>query len=153
MSSRLGRDARKAPRLRIRRSHEAGLDRGLEALGAAFCPVCLQTPKKGRKNRLSSEQLSQPSRAGRTRGRRRPLEMEDVGTGQSLQFLVPVPDGLATHAAVELQLLHALEELHHLLSELRLLPLAPIDALAQAVHLQRTELRTPKRGGGGGERR
>lgn len=58
--------------------------------------------------------------------------------------MVPVPDGLPTHAAVELQLLYTLEELHHLLSELRLLPLASIDALAQAVHLQGTELQTPK---------
>lgn len=74
--------------------------------------------------------------------------MEDVGTGQRLQLLVPVPDGLPTHAAVELQLLHALEELHHLLPQLRLLPLAPVDALAQAVHLQRTELHTPKGRGG-----
>lgn len=66
--------------------------------------------------------------------------MENVGTGQSLQFLVPVPDGLPTHAAVELQLLHTLQELHHLLPDLRLLPLAPKNPLAEAVHLQRTQL-------------
>lgn len=57
------------------------------------------------------------------------LQMENVGTGQRLQFLVPVPNGLPAHAAVELQLLHALQELHHLLPDLRLLPLAPINPL------------------------
>lgn len=66
--------------------------------------------------------------------------MENVGTGQRLQFLVPVPDGLPAHAAVELQLLNALQKLHHLLPDLRLLALAPVDALAEAVHLQRAQL-------------
>lgn len=66
--------------------------------------------------------------------------MENVGTGQRLQFLVPVPDGLPAHATVELQLLHALQELHHLLPDLSLLPLAPINPLTEAVHLQRAQL-------------
>lgn len=71
-----------------------------------------------------------------------PLEMENVGTGQGLQLLVPVPDGLSTHATVELQLLDALQELHHLLCELLLLPPASINPLAQAVNLQCTQLQT-----------
>lgn len=71
--------------------------------------------------------------------------MENVGTGQRLQFLVPVPNGLPAHAAVELQLLHALQELHHLLPDLRLLPLAPMNPLAKTVHLQCAQLQEQSR--------
>lgn len=60
--------------------------------------------------------------------------------------MVPVPDGLSTHAAVELQLLDTLQELHHLLSELLLLPPAAINPFAQAVDLQRTQLQADIRG-------
>lgn len=63
--------------------------------------------------------------------------MEYVGTGQGLQLLVPVPNGLPTHATVELQLFHTLQELYHLLSELLFLTLASINALTKAVDLQR----------------
>lgn len=58
--------------------------------------------------------------------------------------MVPVPDGLSTHAAVELQLLHTLQELHHLLPELLLLPPGTINPLTQAVHLQRRQLEEKK---------
>lgn len=68
------------------------------------------------------------------------LQMENVGTGQRLQFLVPVPDGLPAHAAVELQLLHALQELHHLLPDLSLLTPAPMNPFAYTVYLQRAQL-------------
>lgn len=67
--------------------------------------------------------------------------MENVGTGQGLQLLVPVPNGLSTHATVELQLLDTLQELHHLLSELLLLPPASINPLTQAVNLQCAQLK------------
>lgn len=68
------------------------------------------------------------------------LEVKDVGARQSLELLVPLPDWLATHATVELQLFYTLQELHHLLSELILLLPATVDALRQAVYLQRTQL-------------
>lgn len=68
------------------------------------------------------------------------LEMEDVGTWQGLELLVLLADGLATHAAVELQLLHTLQEFHYLLPQLALLPLLAENPLVQAVHLQRVEL-------------
>lgn len=68
------------------------------------------------------------------------LEVVDVGAGQRLQLLVPLPDGLAAHAAVELQLLHALQELHHLLPQLLLLLAAPVDPLAQRMGLQHNQL-------------
>lgn len=68
--------------------------------------------------------------------------MKDVGARQRLELLVPLPDCLATHATVELQLFYTLQELHHLLSELILLLPATVDALGQAVDLQRTHLWT-----------
>lgn len=70
--------------------------------------------------------------------------MENVGTGQRLQFLVPVPNRLPAHATVELQLFHALQELHHLLPDLRLLPLAPMNPFTEAVDLQRAQLQEQK---------
>lgn len=66
--------------------------------------------------------------------------MENVGARQSLQLLVPVPDGLSTHAAVKLQLLDTLQELHHLLSELILLLQVSVDAFTQTVNLQSAQL-------------
>ena len=60
--------------------------------------------------------------------------------GQGLQLLVPLADGLAAHPAVELQLLHALQQLDHLLPELLALPPAAEHALAQAAHLQSAQL-------------
>lgn len=64
------------------------------------------------------------------------LEVENVGAGQGLQLLVLLPDGLSTHAAVELQFFHTLQELHHLLPQLLLLLLTAVDVLHQAVNLQ-----------------
>lgn len=63
-----------------------------------------------------------------------------MGAGQSLELLVPLPNRLTTHATVELQLFYTLQELHHLLSELILLLPAAVDALREAVYLQRTQL-------------
>lgn len=68
------------------------------------------------------------------------LEVENVRAGQGLQLLVPLSDRLPTHATVELQLFHALQELHHLLSQLILLLLTAVDAFTQAVYLQDTQL-------------
>lgn len=70
------------------------------------------------------------------------LEVKNVGARQSLELLIPLPDRLATHATVELQLFYALQELHDLLSELILLLPASVDTFWQAVYLQRTQLWT-----------
>lgn len=71
-------------------------------------------------------------------------EVEDVGARQGLQPAVPLADGLAAQAAVELGLLHALVEAHDVGAQLALQPLAAVDALAQAVQLELAELRPGK---------
>lgn len=68
------------------------------------------------------------------------LEVVDVGTGQGLQFLVSVPDRLSTNAAIEFELLNALQELDHLLPDFFLLLAALIDSFAQAVDFQGAQL-------------
>lgn len=73
------------------------------------------------------------------------LEVENVRAGQGLQLLVPLSDRLPTHATVELQLFHTLQELHHLLPQLILLLLTAVDAFTQAVHLQDTQLEQKNR--------
>ena len=67
-------------------------------------------------------------------------EVEDVGAGQGLQPVVPLADGLPAQATVEFGLLHTLVEAHHVGTQLPLQPLAVIDALAQTVQLQLTQL-------------
>lgn len=67
-------------------------------------------------------------------------EVIDVGTGQGLQFLIPVPNRLSTNAAIEFELLNALQELDHLLSDFFLLLTTLVDSFAQAVNFQRAQL-------------
>lgn len=66
--------------------------------------------------------------------------MEEVGARQRLELVVLLPDGLSTHATVQLHLLHAFMELHNMVTQFLLLPLCAIDPFTQAVELQQAKL-------------
>lgn len=66
--------------------------------------------------------------------------MEEVGARQRLELVVLLPNGLSTHATVQLHLLHAFMELHYVVTQFSLLPLRAIDPFTKAVELQQAKL-------------
>lgn len=72
--------------------------------------------------------------------------MEEMGARQRLELAVLLPNGLSTHAAVQLHLLYTLVELHHMVTKFPLLSLCAIDSFTQAVKLQQAKLCTEGRG-------
>ena len=63
--------------------------------------------------------------------------MVDVCTGQCLEALISVSYGLTAESTVELQLLHQLMELHHMLANQALRSTCTMYSLSQTMHTQK----------------
>lgn len=66
--------------------------------------------------------------------------MENVGTGQCLELVVPVTNGFTTHATVEFHFLNTFVELHYVITKFPLLTLCAIDPFTEAMNLQQAKL-------------